>query len=141
MGGPGTRLPYIKIQWYIKRKEGMSPEDFHKYWEEDHAEFVQNIPGFRQITKRYSQFHPAPEFQAKAAALGMPTLDFDGVAELWVESVDAYGKHMSQEALLEASQKEGAMFMGPGSRVLIGYETLVHGEPVPGIPSEKSYTL
>ncbi|KAL4889603.1 EthD domain-containing protein [Aspergillus ambiguus] len=141
MAGPGTPQPYIKILWFLKRKEGMSPEDFHKYWEEDHARFALNIPGFKQIAKRYSQFHPAPEFQAKADALGMQTLDFDGVAELWVESVEGYAKHMGQAELAEASKREGAEFMGPGSKVLIGYETLVHGEPVPGIPKEKSYTL
>lgn len=35
--------------------------------------------------------------------------------------------------------EEGAEFMGPGSHLLIGYETLVHGEPVPGLPTEKFY--
>lgn len=49
------RQPYIRIQWFLKRKEGMSSEDFHEYWEKVHADFALSLPGFKQIAKRYTQ--------------------------------------------------------------------------------------
>jgi EthD domain len=49
------RQPYIRIQWFLKRKDGMSSEDFHEYWEKVHADFALSLPGFKQIAKRYIQ--------------------------------------------------------------------------------------
>ena len=34
--------------------------------------------------------------------MSLPGLDFDGVAEMWVESVEDYAKHMQQEAIAES---------------------------------------
>lgn len=108
------------------------------------------------------QFHTIPRYQEKAAVLGLPILDFDGTAEMWVESVEDYAKHMSQKDLVEAIMstsffysffityfpeltthptEDGANFMGGGAHVMIGYETLVLGEPVPGLPVDKNYRL
>jgi len=119
----------------------MSSEDFHEYWEKVHADFALSLPGFKQIAKRYTQFHTIPQYQEKAAILGLPILDFDGTAEMWVESVEDYAKHMNQKDIVEAVMKDGANFMGGGAHVMIGYETLVLGEPVPGLPKDKNFRL
>ena len=37
-----------------------------------------------------------------AAAVGTPALDFDGVAELWVERVEDYTKTMGEAEVVEA---------------------------------------
>lgn len=34
--------------------------------------------------------------------LSLPGFDFDGVAEMWVESVEDYAKHMQQETIAES---------------------------------------
>lgn len=49
------RQPYIRIQWFLKRKDGMTSEDFHEYWEKVHTDFALSLPGFKQIAKRYIQ--------------------------------------------------------------------------------------
>lgn len=49
--------PYIRIQWFLKRKEGMTPEEFHQYWATTHADFALSLPGFKQIAKRYTQVY------------------------------------------------------------------------------------
>lgn len=109
------------------------------------------------------QFHTIPQYQEKAAILGLPTLDFDGTAEMWIESVEDYAKHMNQKDIIEAVMSEssppvfchqgqiveliirpsedGANFMGAGAHVMIGYETLVLGEPVPGLPKDKNFRI
>ena len=50
-----SRQPYIRISLFLKRKEDMTPEAFHEWWETTHADFALKIPGFKQIAKRYTQ--------------------------------------------------------------------------------------
>lgn len=38
--------------------------------------------------------------------IGLPILDFDGTAEMWVESVEQYAAHMSQEEIVQAIMSE-----------------------------------
>ncbi|PLN76725.1 hypothetical protein BDW42DRAFT_188481 [Aspergillus taichungensis] len=136
-----SRQPYIRISLFLKRKEDMTPEAFHEWWETTHADFALKIPGFKQIAKRYTQYHAVPQLQSMAAAVGTPALDFDGVAELWVERVEDYTKTMGEAEVVEACKEEAANFLGPGTRIMIGYETLVLGEPVPGLPQQPFYQL
>ncbi|KAJ5722974.1 hypothetical protein N7488_001009 [Penicillium malachiteum] len=133
MAGPTTRQSLIKIQIFIKRKPDMTPEEFHDHWSGDHTNFALEIPGFKHVVKRYKQYHLLLEYQEKMGMMGLPLLDFDGVAELYVESVEKYVTHMKQEALTQSLREEAQKYMGPGSQVLIGYETLIHGEPTPGL--------
>ena len=37
---------------------------------------------------RAEQLHNSPELKAEAATFGVPVLDFDGVAEVWVDSIE-----------------------------------------------------
>ena len=81
---------------------------------------------------------------------------------MWVESVEDYAKHMNQKDIVEAvmsnfsfhsllitqflkltihPSEDGANFGGEGAHVMIGYETLVLGEPVPGLPEDKNFRL
>lgn len=55
MSGPGIRGKCLKIQFFLKRKPGMSPEEFHQYWEGDHALFALKIPGFKNVAASYTQ--------------------------------------------------------------------------------------
>jgi hypothetical protein len=43
--------------------------------------------------------------------------------------------------LINCLAEDGAKFMGAGAHVMIGYETLVLGEPVPGLPTDKNFRL
>lgn len=77
----------IKLVYCLRRKEGMSREEFQKYWLETHAELGKNIPG----VKRYVQVHTLGGELAQMLAEGHPSGKaeaFDGVAELWFEEED-----------------------------------------------------
>jgi uncharacterized protein (TIGR02118 family) len=71
----------IKLVGLLKRKEGMSVEDFQRYWRDVHGPIMARTPGMR----RYVQSHALPELYGTA-------LDpaFDGVAEAWFDSLEAY---------------------------------------------------
>ena len=69
----------VKTITFIKRKPGMSVDDFGQYWRKQHAAIVTKLPGLR----RYVQCHTIPSGYRN----GEPA--YDGVAEVWFDSTDA----------------------------------------------------
>ena len=68
----------IKAITCIKRKPGMGVEDFQAYWRGKHADVVTKLPNIF----RYVQSH------ALLGGYRKGELPYDGIAEIWVESVD-----------------------------------------------------
>lgn len=81
----------IKLTFCLKRLPGMSREEFQAYWREKHAPLVQRHAGVLGIA-RYVQSHTLPEGTASALAeaRGSGGQDYDGVAELWWDSMDSF---------------------------------------------------
>jgi uncharacterized protein (TIGR02118 family) len=71
----------IKLICFVKRKPGMSSEDFHKHWREVHGPLVASTKS-GQHAIRYEQNHRATE---PTEHLG--TAGYDGVTIQWYESV------------------------------------------------------
>ena len=69
----------VKVVTFLKRKSGMSVEDFQRYWRTRHPEVVVRLPGIR----RYVQSHTLASSYRK----GEPV--YDGIAEVWAEGTDA----------------------------------------------------
>ena len=69
----------VKVVTFLKRKAGMSVEDFQRYWRTRHPQVVVRLPGVR----RYVQSHTL----ASAYRKGEPV--YDGIAEVWAEDTDA----------------------------------------------------
>jgi uncharacterized protein (TIGR02118 family) len=74
----------IKLFVFVKRKPGLTAEEFGRGWYEEHAPLTLAAPGFRRHVRRYVQNHAIPE----AAVPGLTLSGFDGVAELWFDGVD-----------------------------------------------------
>ncbi|WP_255191972.1 EthD family reductase [Natronobeatus ordinarius] len=69
---------------FLDRKEGMSQEAFFEYWADEHAPIAREVPG----VVRYVRVIPtSPERAA-----------FDGVAELYFESLDALRAALGHES-------------------------------------------
>jgi len=69
----------VKVLTFLKRKAGMSVEDFQRYWLTRHPAVVVRLPGVR----RYVQSHTLPSAYRK----GEPV--YDGIAEVWADDTDA----------------------------------------------------
>jgi uncharacterized protein (TIGR02118 family) len=67
----------IKLIALLKRKPGISKEEFARRWVEDHPKFTWAIPGLREY-----RINIATERQPPGAP------DFDGTAELWWDSIE-----------------------------------------------------
>ena len=69
----------IKLVYCISKKPGMSDEEFFHYWRNVHGPIGARIPGLRRLVQSrrvtISSDRRAP--------------DFDGMAELWFDNVEA----------------------------------------------------
>lgn len=78
----------IKLTFCLMRRPELSREEFQKYWFENHAPLVRSHQDALRI-RRYVQLHSttSPLNDAIAASRGAPEM-YDGVAELWWDSVE-----------------------------------------------------
>ena len=90
MRGPRTRVNIdvlmIKLVYCITRRPDLSPDEFSRYWRHVHGPIGAAIPGVKRLVQ--SQRLEVP---------GDRRGDFDGMVELWFDSI---------EALLRARQSE-----------------------------------
>lgn len=94
----------IKMVFCVKRRSDISQQAFQDYWLEQHAPLVMSHRELLCMYK-YVQSHTlSPEYgQAISTARGMQQPGFDGVAEVWWESVAALQKALESEAAQAAS--------------------------------------
>jgi uncharacterized protein (TIGR02118 family) len=81
----------IKLVFCLRRLPTLSVAEFHRYWGENHAELVrQHAPTLR--IRRYTQSHTFsdPRLSPVIESRGGQIDAFDGVAELWWDSVDDF---------------------------------------------------
>lgn len=79
----------IKLTFCLRRLPHLSREAFQDYWRNIHAPLVASVAETLQI-RRYVQLHSLPPEASEGlrASRGAPE-DYDGVAELWFDSLDA----------------------------------------------------
>jgi len=79
----------IKLVFCLRRRPDMDEAEFHRYWREVHGPLAASFAPVLGIRK-YVQVHTVagPVGDAIASDRGAPE-HFDGVAELWFDSVDA----------------------------------------------------
>jgi len=92
---------FVKGLFLLKRRAGMSPEEFQDYWLHKHAPLVPREPGLLQ----YVQCHHVLEGYAD----GEPA--YDGVAELWWRDRAAFDRYWNSDALQEEFATDPPQFM------------------------------
>lgn len=94
----------IKISFCLRRRSGLSHEEFLNYWKHDHGALVQQYKDVLRIA-RYVQFHG--DFGAMTAKLtafrGAPE-PYDGIAEIWYESRSVL-ETLGQDAAARAASR------------------------------------
>jgi uncharacterized protein (TIGR02118 family) len=104
----------IKLTFCLVRLPQLSREAFQKYWYETHAPLVASVAGTLQI-RRYVQMHSLPpEASAGIRASRDAPPEFDGVAELWFDSLEA----MAENGRRPEAQAAGAMLLEDEKRFI-----------------------
>ena len=79
----------IKLSFALRRREDLTREAFQEYWLEHHGPLVRSVGDVLGI-RRYVQLHTMPD-EVQVALIesrGAPE-PYDGVAELWYDSLEA----------------------------------------------------
>jgi uncharacterized protein (TIGR02118 family) len=90
----------IKLVFVIRRRADLPLEEFHRYWLDEHAALAG--PLLESLgARRYVQTHTIRPDLSEALAAARGTAEaYDGVAEIWWESLDALvAASASQEGL------------------------------------------
>lgn len=124
----------IKLVFMLRRREGITREEFQRYWKEEHAELVKRHAELLRI-RRYVQTHARDTDldDALAGSRGSEPRQYDGVAELWWDSVDdlvsataSEDGQTAQQALLEDERRFIDVAKSP---IWLGEEITVVGTP------------
>jgi len=112
----------IKLVGMLKRKPGMSAGEFHEYWRNVHAPLVM-AQGFARHVRKYVQSHPT-KAQLVPGPGGEPA--FDGIAELWFDSIEDLHKAISDPSYMNVIHPDELKFLDFPNIVTL----LVEDEPM-----------
>jgi uncharacterized protein (TIGR02118 family) len=124
----------VKLTFCLRRRPDLSAEEFRRYWREQHAPLVAARAEALGI-RRYQQVHTVEEPRLHAALQarngGAPE-PFDGIAEVWVDSVEAFragGDEAARRAAAELLADEHNFIDLPNSPMWLGVEHEIVGLP------------
>jgi hypothetical protein len=82
----------LKLFELVARRPEMSARAFHLYWQRHHSPHVMNCTAFAQFIRKYTSVHrrEGGDYPGEAA-----TLEFDGAAEVCLDSVEDLGRWLS----------------------------------------------
>lgn len=88
----------VKLVFCVRRRDDVDPEEFNRYWLEEHAVLVRSVGELLRI-RRYVQSHTlhGPSTDAITASRGAAE-PFDGIAELWFD-VEDLERELDEHAL------------------------------------------
>jgi len=118
----------LKLIYCLRRKPELSREEFQQYWRDVHAPLVAERADLLGI-KRYIQAHTTlpeviPALQERNGGSPEP---YDGVAEIWLETLDALGSEdpAVQQATADLLTDEGNFIDLAQSPLWIAQENVV----------------
>jgi len=85
----------ITLTCLVRRKDGMSPEEFHAYWRERHGPLVASTRSGSHVL-RYEQHHRPLDDYGDVDDDG-----YDGVTVQWFVSMDEYKAHIAEKDFAE----------------------------------------
>ncbi|KAK7051502.1 hypothetical protein VNI00_004476 [Paramarasmius palmivorus] len=88
MAIPALRKDRVRMLIFVKRKDGLSFEEWSKYWLETHGPIFTSTEVAKQNIMRYEQLHVNQVAKQRLEAAGFKVPDFDGVVVLEAESYD-----------------------------------------------------
>jgi uncharacterized protein (TIGR02118 family) len=95
----------IKLTFCLVRLPHLTREAFQAYWFETHAPLVASVADILQI-RRYVQLHSLPpEVSAGLRASREGPEGYDGVAELWFDSLEAIAANSELPQAREAGRR------------------------------------
>ena len=103
----------IKRVSLIRRKAGMSREEFFAHWTGPHAAIVRQMPGVRGL-----RFGKVQSWNPEEAA-------WDGVGEVWFDSMEDAARAFATEPYASQLVEDRKKFMGEAQSCFVTEHTVV----------------
>jgi hypothetical protein len=88
----------VKLVFCVRRRADVEPEEFHRYWLEEHAVLVRSVGELLRI-RRYVQSHTVHGALTDALTASRGSAEpYDGIAELWFD-VDDLQRELTEQTL------------------------------------------
>lgn len=111
----------IKFTILLRRRSGMSHDDFVAYHRDTHASLFMSVKAVKDNVRRYVQQHTV-----EVDLPGMPGPTFDGVTELWFDDVASIGAVFGDSEYLAVIRPDEARFCDmDGCEFLVTAENVV----------------
>lgn len=85
----------VKFVALLKRRPGMSREEFIDYHRANHSKIFMADPTIRRLCRKYVQSHPVP-----SGMEGIPDPPFDGIVEAWFDTLEDLREAFSSETYM-----------------------------------------
>lgn len=90
----------------IGKKAGMSSEEFHRYWRDDHAPLALKMKTLRRYVQSHRSTHQFPGFES---------CRYDGAAEIWYDDLETLFSLSSDPDYVNNAQADEPNFIDPDS--------------------------
>jgi uncharacterized protein (TIGR02118 family) len=114
----------IKLIVCVKRKPGLTREEFSQYWREQHGPLVKSVPEFMRHVRKYGQCHLTEETASGGALFGSVP-DYDGVGELWFDSPETMQQAFNEPRYLEIIRPDELKFIDHANCLSFQTEELI----------------
>jgi uncharacterized protein (TIGR02118 family) len=101
----------VKLVCFVKRKPGMTRDEFYEHWEQRHGPLIASLPNVARHIVRYEQHRRTAEFD------WMGTDDFDGVTIQWMRRAEDLQAFISEPDYAAHIAPDEASFLDPGALV------------------------
>ena len=98
----------IKLVICATRKAGLSFEEFDRYWRDHHGPLVRRVHEFARHVRKYVQCHVIKS----EVPFGLAA-NYDGVAELWFDSIEDAATAFREPKYLEIIRPDELKFFDP----------------------------
>ncbi len=113
----------LKLSVFLTRRDDLTHDEFIDYWTQKHTPLIGSLPPGAVQVHRYVQL-----LATQDAIPGVMTADYDGVAELWVDSIDDAVSWFTSETYETAIAADEENFLDRSkTRFLYSTESVIFG--------------
>jgi len=103
----------LKISLFISKLPDISDEQFRKHWKGPHAQIALENKTFMKNVRKYNQVYVLPELREVAKEFGQPLAEADGIAEVWVDNIEAWKECITDPEFVEKILPDEKLFIQP----------------------------
>jgi uncharacterized protein (TIGR02118 family) len=106
----------IKVSVILKRKPGLSPAEFRRYWKEVHGPLLLGVPEVMRYVRKYVQCHSIADAFSDIPGVSS---EYDGIAELWGDRIDDVTRGLAEPRYAEVIRPDEEKFLDLGNCVFM----------------------